>query len=240
MTATLPPSLRDTLSQSGQGPLLHQVDTWSHAEQLSFLADAEHIDWALVQRLYRSAAGAVDLGADDPREMARRATSPERLVRLPTTDSEQRPWRDAVARGESALRDGQVAAVLVAGGQGTRLGTSDPKGMFPIGPISGKSLFQLFCEQLIARQRRYGVRIPYAVMTSDATHAATVSYFESHGFFGLEPDDVWFFCQANMPAVDANTGVALLAGPGRLAVSPDGHGGILAAMSKSGVLKKLA
>ncbi|MDZ4689135.1 MAG: UTP--glucose-1-phosphate uridylyltransferase, partial [Planctomycetaceae bacterium] len=117
---------------------------------------------------------------------------------------------------------------------------SDPKGMFPIGPISGKSLFQLFCEQLIARQRRYGVRIPYAVMTSDATHAATVAYFQSHGFFGLDADDVWFFCQANMPAVDANTGVALLAGPGRLAVSPDGHGGILAAMSKSGVLKKLA
>lgn len=239
MTNLLSTALAEALFQSGQGPLLDQVRTWSDAERQMFQRDAERIDWPLVRALYQSAGDRRADSPDDPRAMACRAASPERLVRLPASDTERRQWQDAYDRGETALRSGRVAAVLVAGGQGTRLGIDDPKGMFPIGPLSGKSLFRWFAEQLIARQRRYGVRIPYAIMTSNATHDATVADFDRHHFHGLKPDDVWFFRQGNMPAVDAHTGVALLTAPGRLALSPDGHGGILAAMVQSGVLQRL-
>jgi UDP-N-acetylglucosamine/UDP-N-acetylgalactosamine diphosphorylase len=240
MTTLLPTELCETLWGCGQGPLVDQAASWSEAEQQTFARQAAAIDWPLVQTLFRSTQGTAGSSAHDPRELARRATPPERLVRLPSSPTEKALWHQAAERGEAALRDGRVAAILVAGGQGTRLGTTDPKGMFPIGPLSGKPLFRWFAEQLIARQRRYGVRIPYAIMTSDATHDATVADFAAHHFYGLNPDDVWFFCQANMPAVDATTGVALLTAPGRLALSPDGHGGILAAMVKSGVLQRFA
>lgn len=236
----IPAAIADRLRQSGQQSLVEAAAKWSDAEQQSFAREAGAIDWALVRTLFESTREASGQTSDDPREMARRAKPPERLVRLPANDTERRQWQEAEERGEAALRDGRIAAILVAGGQGTRLGTTDPKGMFPIGPISGKPLFRWFAEQLIARQRRYSVRIPYAIMTSDATHTATVANFEANHFYGLNPDDVWFFCQGNMPAVDDDTGVALLTAPGQLALSPDGHGGILAAMAKAGLLERFA
>ena len=162
------------------------------------------------------------------------------MIRLPDSPAARTAWRAARDRGEAALRAGKVAAILVAGGQGTRLGSDLPKGMFPIAPISGKSLFQLFAEQVQARGWRCGVSIPYAIMTSDATHEETVRYWEQQRFFGLSAQDVRFFCQGNMPAVDEATGHALLAGPGQLALSPDGHGGLLAALQQSGLLDGFA
>ena len=71
-------------------------------------------------------------------------------------------------RGAAALRDGKVAAILVAGGQGSRLGFEHPKGMFPIGPVSGHSLFQILIERVVATARTYGAAVPLLVMTSDS------------------------------------------------------------------------
>ncbi|MDP1798885.1 MAG: UTP--glucose-1-phosphate uridylyltransferase, partial [Planctomycetaceae bacterium] len=145
----------------------------------------------------------------------------------------------ARAAGEEALRTGRVAAVVVAGGQGTRLGIAFPKGLLPVGPLSQQTLFQRFFEQLRALRSRYGTAIPYAVMTSHATDADTLQALQDQRYFGCDPAEIWPFCQGRMPAVDAATGRALLAGPGQLALSPDGHGGILAAMAKAGLLEKL-
>lgn len=240
MMAEFPPALRDALERFGQAPLLEQAAAWPDFHRRGFRFEADQVDWPLIQRLYHAAAGLVPNPQEDPRVLARRAVPPQRLIKQPLTADDRRSWALAKSRGEAALRAGEVAAILVAGGQGTRLGISDPKGTFPIGPLTGKPLFQLFCEQLQARQQRYGVRIPYAIMTSDATHAATLADFEAHDYYGLNPEDVWFFPQGNMPAVDAQTGVALLAGPGRLALSPDGHGGILAALQRHGILERFA
>src|SRR5205814_10464812 len=100
---------------------------------------------------------------------------------------------EARARGEAALKAGEVAALVVAGGQGSRLGFEHPKGMFPVGPVSKKSLFQMHAEKVVARGERFDVRIPLLVMTSHATHAETESFFQEHGYFGLSADDVYFF-----------------------------------------------
>lgn len=145
---------------------------------------------------------------------------------------------EAEHRGLEALRLGRVGAILVAGGQGTRLGASFPKGMLPIGPVSGCTLYQLFAEQLLARSRRAGAVIPYYIMTSDATHAATVEFFQREQHFGLDPEAVRFFRQGTMPAVD-DEGRWLLTAKGRLATTPDGHGGLLTALKRAGLLDNM-
>lgn len=228
-------SASDNLLAHGQAHLLEHAAHLSAAQAELFRTQVQSIDWALVARLWSQRGSA---SVDDG--LGRRAEPPLRIIRQPKTDADRTAWQAALCVGEQALRAGRVAVIVVAGGQGTRLGTTAPKGVYPIGPVSGASLFQGFFEQLAARQRRYQATIPYAVMTSDATHAETLQFFEQHHWFGLNSADVWPFCQGNMPAVDAETGRALLAGPGELALSPDGHGGLLAALSRSGLLQKMA
>jgi UDP-N-acetylglucosamine/UDP-N-acetylgalactosamine diphosphorylase len=226
-------ALQQLLAETGQSHL------WTYAEELpepqrtAFLSEVARIDWRQIAQLYQQATTS---GANDAKSLAQFADPPERLVRLTDPPS---AWQAARERGEAALRAGKVAAILVAGGEGTRLGFDGPKGMYPIGPLSGKTLFQLFAEQLIARRRKYGVRIPYLIMTSDATHADSIAFWQKHDYFGLPADDVRFFCQGHMPALDFQ-GRALFTGPGQLVLSPDGHGGLLAALDRSGLLHELA
>jgi UDP-N-acetylglucosamine/UDP-N-acetylgalactosamine diphosphorylase len=143
------------------------------------------------------------------------------------------------AAGEAALRRGEVAVLLVAGGQGTRLGSDKPKGMYPIGPVSNRTLFQIHAEKVLGLSRRYGCAVPLLVMTSPATHSETEAYFRTHGFFGLPASTVYFFQQESMPAVDLATGRVLLEAPGRLFLSPNGHGGTLTALASAGLLDEL-
>src|SRR5256714_523303 len=99
---------------------------------------------------------------------------------------QERLYADAADRGDQLLRDGRVAAFLVAGGQGTRLGYDGPKGEFPITPIKNKPLFEVFAEQLRAWSRDAGHAIPWYIMTSDANDLATRAFFQRNSHFGLE------------------------------------------------------
>lgn len=143
---------------------------------------------------------------------------------------------DALAAGEKMLAEGKVAMILVAGGQGTRLGFDKPKGLFPIGPVSGRTLFEVFIDQIKALQKHYGVSIPVYVMTSPATHAETVAHFEENNSFGMSPDELTIFCQGTMPAVDQDSGRLLRSSETEFALSPNGHGGMLDALIQSGCL----
>ena len=137
--------------------------------------------------------------------------------------------------GFALLRRGKVAAFLVAGGQGTRLGYDGPKGEYPVTPVKAKPLFQCFAEQLLNHGKTFGQPVPWYVMTSDVNDAPTRAFFEQHGYFGLDKADVFFFVQGMMPAFSMD-GQLLLAAKDSLALSPDGHGGSLAALAKSGAL----
>ena len=143
---------------------------------------------------------------------------------------------EARACGAEILRAGQVGMILVAGGLGTRLGFDQPKGMFPLGPLSQRALFEILIDQLRAVARRYGAAIPLYVMTSPATDAITRQFLSEHRWFGLPANDGHIFCQSTMWAVDDNFERILLESPGSLFVGPDGHGGMLAALAKSGCL----
>ncbi len=144
--------------------------------------------------------------------------------------------KDACEEGARALSDGKVAMILVAGGQGTRLGFDLPKGMYPIGPISGRTLFEMHVDSLKGAMRRFGVSIPLWIMTGPSTHAPTEAYFAEHENLGLRPDELFLFQQGTMPAIDATHGRILMESPGQLALSPDGHGGIVAALARCGAL----
>src|SRR5262249_1684314 len=141
--------------------------------------------------------------------------------------------------GEAALVRGEVAVLIVAGGQGSRLGFDEPKGMFPIGPVSNKSLFQLHTEKVLALTRRYRKLVPLLVMTSPATHQATTAFFAKNLYFGLTSNQISFFCQGTMPALDLATGKLIMESRSRLFLSPNGHGGTITGIAQSGLLDRL-
>ncbi len=210
----------------------HLIAFWHElsAEQQQGLADQlADVDLELLDRLFRKNAQSANWA-----ELARRAEPPPSF----RMGDENNPVTPVAARkrGRAAIVAGEVGVVLVAGGQGTRLGFDKPKGLFPIGPISQASLFQILFEKILARSKAAGVPIPLYLMTSPATDAETREYLEEHKRFGLPEDDVHIFCQGTMPAVDAANGRLLLADKHRLSLSPDGHGGTLAALARSGAL----
>ena len=208
----------------GQEHLLAHWEQLDAGGRESLARQIRSVDFRLIERLYSQRQ---DQG--NFRDLALRAAPPA-AFRLDTSKNRFSP-DEARARGRQALAAGQVGAILVAGGQGTRLGFDHPKGMFPIGPVSGRTLFQVHIEKLLATARHFGVRMPLYVMTSPATHDETVQFFAAHDRFGLADDDLLIFCQGTMPAVDAATGQVLLEAPDRLALSPNGHGGLLAAFA---------
>lgn len=216
-------ALLGRLSPFGQEHVLAFWEALSACEQDLLAAQIELLDLQLIDELYRSVQTAEDWGA-----LARRAVAPP-AFRLHDHQRSISP-QQAVDRGQQALAAGQVGVILVAGGQGTRLGFDQPKGMFAIGPVSGASLFQILLEKIAARSRAAGLRIPLYLMTSPATYQETVEYLRTHENFGLPNEDLKIFVQGTMPAVDATTGRLLLEAKGQLALSPDGHGGTLHAL----------
>ncbi len=145
---------------------------------------------------------------------------------------------EARGRGEALLRAGRLALLVVAGGQATRLGFQGPKGAFPIGPLTGRTLFELQAQKIRGLGRRFARPLPWYVMTSPATEAATRALFERHAYFGLPPEDVFLFRQGTVQSFDFE-GRLLLERPDRIFENPDGHGGSLPALLASGALEDM-
>ncbi|WP_164100730.1 UTP--glucose-1-phosphate uridylyltransferase [Candidatus Laterigemmans baculatus] len=224
--------LAERLAAHGQQHVLRFWDQLDAAGRDSLARQLAEVDLELLDQLVRGEDQSVDFGV-----LAARAEAPP-SVRADGTGAE---WSvaEARARGEESLRRGEVAVLIVAGGQGTRLGFDQPKGMFPVGPLSGRTLFQFFADRLKAVARRYGRTVPLYLMTSPATHEETLAYLQANDYLGLGRDDVHVFCQGTMPAVDRESGKLLLAERDSLALSPDGHGGTVAALQRSGALEAM-
>jgi UDP-N-acetylglucosamine/UDP-N-acetylgalactosamine diphosphorylase len=224
MTA-VPDDLRQRLQTHGQGHVLSGWDQLADDDRRGLLEQLRGLNLTQLQTLYAN------------RDHSFAVPPAERIQPVPVIPA----GANGVARlrGEAALRAGEVAVLLVAGGQGSRLGFDHPKGMFAVGPVSNKTLFQVHAEKVLALRRRFGKPLPFLVMTSPATDAETREFFAQHNNFGLPADEVAFFCQGTMPALDRATGRLLMEAPGRLFLSPNGHGGTLTALADSGLLDKL-
>jgi len=222
--------LKERFAQAGQGQVFAFWDELGVGERQALLEQAAEINLDEVARLTRTllghdAAPAVDLADLEPAP----------FVARPESGGDAGAWAQARAAGNEALRAGRVAAFTVAGGQGTRLGFDGPKGTFPVTPVREKPLFQVFAEKILAVGKRHGRPLHWFIMTSHANHAATEAFFAERRCFGLDPARVHFFRQGRMPAVDFD-GRILLESKSVIAMSPDGHGGSLRALHRSGSL----
>ena len=231
--------LEAVLAPYGQQHVLQWWDKLTTAQRESLAEQIRGVDFETVQKVWEGSRTS-DTSHKSGADRATRAQAPRDVVFQPTTDADRQQQAEATVVGEQLLKDGRVAVLTVAGGQGSRLGFDLPKGMFPIGPLSSRPLFQVFAEQILARRQRHGGGMPWLIMTSAATHDTTIEFFEQQDFFGLAPDTVFFFQQGSMPAVDAVTGKALMSDKASLCLSPDGHGGLVTALRASGLLKQLA
>jgi len=222
-------ALVEAFFRRGQGHVFRFFAELTDAERRQLLEQARGVDLDLLDRLVAEVLA--------PGAHASPARTP-RLEPVEAIDASPREAAAARAEGDSLLRAGRVAAFVVAGGQGTRLGVDSPKGLFPVGPLSGKSLFQIHVEKTLHWSRRFSRPVPFVVMTSAATHAATVEFFERNRRFGLASGDLLFAEQASIPAVDKG-GKLLLETPGRIFTNPNGHGGAFQAIERSGALRAL-
>jgi len=218
---------------------------YQEAEKLLAKCSQEHVlkHWKKLNKKEREAL-LEQIATIDPKSVARCREALGKGAEVPDSSKGKAPkvavlkgkkLAEARAAGEVELSEGRVAALLVAGGQGSRLGYDGPKGCYEIGPITNAPLFYFHARKILARSIRYGASIPFYVMTSEANNAATVQCFEENDYFGLNPDDVFFFTQGMWPGMDAE-GKIILDQPGHIFMSPDGHGGLLAALKRSGAL----
>jgi UDP-N-acetylglucosamine/UDP-N-acetylgalactosamine diphosphorylase len=156
----------------------------------------------------------------------------------PENAAQQKKYTKAIELGKQLISQGKVAAFVVAGGQGTRLGFEGPKGNFPISPVKNKTLFQIFAEIISAVSSKYNVACPWYIMTSPLNHDQTVEIFRSNNYYGLGKENIFIFQQGTLPNFSTE-GKILLADKSKIASSPDGHGGCISALHKSGALEDM-
>ncbi len=202
----------------------HLFDDWEQLDSTArrnLLADMHRIDLGFLQQLIRNHLDSD--AADAP------IAAPLPPDWIPLSD----PGREnATELGLQALRQGQVAVLMVAGGVGTRLGHAGPKGSYPLLPISGGTLFQIFAESLVRLQKQVGHSIHWVIMTSPSNHQQTIDYFQQHSFHGLAPSEVTIQAQDQLPVLDSRHRKILRAAPGQILFSPDGHGGSIRLLQK--------
>ena len=221
-------AIKRTLKKYAQEHLLNGYDKLDESKQKKLLNQIENIDFELINSLYQNSQKEVQI--------------PEtQITPIEYLDKEKLNgyYKSFQETGEKAIRSGKLAAVTMAGGQGTRLGHNGPKGTFDIGLDSHKSLFELLSDSLKEQGKKYDVTIPWFIMTSEENNNDTVDFFAKHKFFGYEKDkNIFFFKQGELPMVDTE-GKILIGEDGLIKEAADGHGGIYEALVKNGMTNKM-
>jgi UDP-N-acetylglucosamine/UDP-N-acetylgalactosamine diphosphorylase len=224
--------LRERCEAAGQGHVFRFWGELDDAARSRLAGQVEALDLdqihALVERL-RDGNGHSATAAFEPPELFP-------LQRAPEHDAQAAQAR---AAGEELLSAGRVAYVLVAGGQGSRLGFDGPKGEYVVGPVTGRTLFGWHAARIQAARDRYGAVAPWYIMTSATNDAQTRRYFAAQDHFGLGAENVRFFQQRMLPALTED-GRVILSARDSLFLAPNGHGGTLEALQTSGCLADAA
>lgn len=211
----------------------HLLKFWEQLEpqqQNALLAQINRLDLPQIDIWIKD----IVLNADSRPLKSRPEAAPYYTV-TPVSQQQQKHYEKAIEAGIEKIESGRVAAFVVAGGQGTRLGFDGPKGDFPISSVKKKTLFRLFAEQIAAASKKYGSNLPWYIMTSPLNYQPTCEIFENNDYYGLSPTDIFIFEQGTLPNFSKD-GKILLAGKADISCSPDGHGGSLKALYKSGAI----
>jgi len=217
---------RDLLEKRGQDHVLGFWADLDRRQRAGLLSQVESLDFGTVtamQALLRGTAG----------------TATGEIVPARVVHPTDKMRREAADIGEQAICGGKVGVIMVAGGQGSRLGFEGPKGCFPVAPITNASLHEIHARKILALEQRYDTSIPLYVMTSESNHRATSDFFEQYEYFGLSKQGVNFFVQGMMPALDGN-GKFVLDRRDHIFMGPDGHGGVLSALAAGGIIDDMA
>ena len=211
------------LEEKGQSHVMRGFDDLTEEQQKGLLAQIEAVDWKAIELAGKQST--IPLGE----------LSPLGAVEVSEIEKREGEFREA---GLTAIREGKVAALLLAGGMGTRLGLDKPKGELNVGINRTLYIFQCLINNLMDVTREAGATVPLYIMTSEKNNDETIRFFEEHDYFGYPKEDVAFFVQEMAAAVDFD-GKLLLEAPGRLATSPNGNGGWFSSLVKAGLLSDI-
>ena len=219
--------IKNILKKYNQEHLLNHYETLDETHKKELLEQIEEIDFELANSLYQN------VGKQEKQED--KITPIEYLDKYKLYDD----YKYYENIGKKAIMEGKLAAVTMAGGQGTRLGHKGPKGTYDIGLTSHKSLFELLCDHLKEEGKKYNVTIPWFIMTSRENNKQTIQFFEQHRYFGYQRNkNIFFFNQGELPMMDTE-GKILIGEDGLIKQAADGHGGIYESLLKTGMTKEM-
>ena len=216
--------LENKAKSSNQMQIVAAYNRADDETKKELLNQVERIDFSQVADLYETTKHEVNFNNDV-------------IDAIPYIDKDKltdEEYNKYLKLGEDEIKAGRYSVVTMAGGQGTRLGHKGPKGTFDIGLDSHKSIFEILIDSLKASSEKYGVTIPWYIMTSKENNGATVKFFEDNNFFGYDKNAIMFFEQGKLPMVD-ESGKILINEDGLIKEASDGHGGIFQSMKKNGV-----
>ncbi len=213
--------IKEKLEKYDQMQLLRFYDELSNEEQQSLLKEIDNIDFDLIN----------SEGCDG----AAGEITPIEATTLKEISKREEEFK---SEGIKALKEGKIAAVLLAGGQGTRLGIDGPKGAFNIGITKELYIFECLINNLLKVKEEVGNWIPLLIMTSDKNDTVTRKFFEEKNYFGYNKEYVDFFVQEMAPSTDFD-GKIYLEEKGHISLSPNGNGGWFYSLKKAGLLDKL-
>ena len=216
---------RERAERHGQEHIFRFWHRLTDEEKLKLLEDSEKVDYGSINELYEECV---------------RGRKPEKFDKLepPYFVSKYPPNEQTILAkiaGEESIKRNELGIILVAGRQGSRLGYDGPKGCYPGTQLTKKSLFQIFAERIISSEKKYGVIFEWFIMTSNENREPTEKFFEEHNYFNLSREQIHFFNQDSLPAIDTN-GKIILKSKNEIFFSPNGHEGIYDALKNAGMI----
>ena len=218
--------VKEIVEKHGQEQLLETYSRLSDEDiKQELLDDILTIDFKQVEKLYES--------SKEKPSFTNYTIEPINYVdKSKLTEDEYKEYEEI---GTKIIKDGKLAVVTMAGGQGTRLGHTGPKGTFDLGLDTHKSIFEILTDILIDARKKYNVNIPWYIMTSDENDEETQKFFKKNNFFGYPEECIIFFKQGKLPMLSTD-GKLLINEQGRIKEAADGHGGIFQSLLKDGMI----
>lgn len=213
----------ETLRKYGQEHILSYYESLSREQKEKLEQQLSRMDLTVLERL------------DQQTEEKRGAFMPLGALTIEEIRSKEKLY---MLQGLNALQNGKVGAVLLAGGQGTRLGLHGPKGTLNVGVTRELYLFECLVQNLLQVVKHCGSWVPLYVMTSEKNNQDTIAFFQAHKYFGYDSSQVHFFVQEMAPCTDFE-GKMMLETPEAVCSSPNGNGGWFSSMVRAGLLKDL-